>query len=329
MKKIIPMMTPPITTYPSIANVLSLLWSRKEQIMPWFSDHFIQLVVRPSHENTFGDFYDHADLDNFYRILYGLPGLGWMRVNRDTAVFPAFTDYIEYLINGDYCLEACLDRYYFKFSKNFGKDHFIHSTLIYGYDDEAREVYIADFFSNSKYEHQVVSYDEVNQAMNNDGIINLFKAWDDSYKFNRKLMKKYFEDYLNSTDSFNRYFSSNKHYNNDALFGLAYYDYLLKRFMEDDYIDFRMYHLLFDHKQLMKNRLEYLATQQIYSDEQMNELREKNDVLIEESMNLRGCVLKYMMRPSEKMRENIANRLMELKKLDKVFTEAVISGLAE
>lgn len=52
--------------------------------MPWLSDHFIQLIVRLSHEHTNGDFYDHADIDNFYRILYGAPGLGWMRAKQRT-----------------------------------------------------------------------------------------------------------------------------------------------------------------------------------------------------------------------------------------------------
>ena len=63
MRMFLTMTDPPITTYPSIANILSLLWDRKDNIMPWFVDHFIQLVVRPNHEDTFGDFYDHADLD--------------------------------------------------------------------------------------------------------------------------------------------------------------------------------------------------------------------------------------------------------------------------
>lgn len=74
MKNTINLADPPITTYPSIANVLSLLWREPDAIMPWLSGHFIQLIVRSSHEHIYGDFYDHADIDNFYRILYGAPG---------------------------------------------------------------------------------------------------------------------------------------------------------------------------------------------------------------------------------------------------------------
>ena len=87
MKKIIDLSTPPITTYPSIAYILALKWKDKETIMPWLSDHFIQIVVRPEHAFTWGDFYDHADLDNFFSKIFGLPGLGWMRANKTVAHF--------------------------------------------------------------------------------------------------------------------------------------------------------------------------------------------------------------------------------------------------
>lgn len=325
MKKIIPLAEPPITTYPSIANVLSLLWNQKEKIIPWFSDHFIQLIVRPYHENTYGDFYDHADLDNYFSILYGAPGLGWMRTNSDCAYFDVFTDYIEYQINNGYCVEACLDRYYFKFTKFYKREHYIHSSFIFGYDREQNEIYIADFWTAGKYEKKVVSYEEINASMKNNYIINLFREYEVNYVIDKQLMKTYFLDYYHSRDSFSKYKYSNREYNKGVIYGLEYYDYLLKNLKENQIADIRMYHILYDHKILMKYRLEYLMTLDEYDTEKLQELMNKNESLISESLDLRNCIIKYCISFSDKLLNKIKVKIEHLKNLDKEFVKDILS----
>lgn len=327
MKKIIPLTTPPITSYPAIANILSMMWSRKDMIMPWLCDHFIQLVVRPNHKYTFGDFYDHADIDNYICTIFTLPGLDWMRTNSETANFNIFTEYIEYQINNNYCLEPCLDRFYFKFSEEYNRNHYIHSTFIYGYDSDLQEIYIADFFSNGRYEHKIVSYNEINRSMNNAAIINLYKAYDDKYNFNEQLMRKFFEDYLCSKDSFSRFESSSKEYNQGVLFGLKYYDYLLEKYNKNDLYDTRLFHVLLDHKTLMKYRLEYLLSLDKFDFKEVNALIDKNNKLIKDSMILRNCVLKYHLKPSVHAYERLETRINDLKKNDHDFVIDILSML--
>lgn len=72
------------------------------------SDRFIQLVIRLNFELTNADFYDHADLDNHFILIYGCPLLGWMRNNQTTANFVKFTDYIEYQVNHGYYVEPTI-----------------------------------------------------------------------------------------------------------------------------------------------------------------------------------------------------------------------------
>ena len=324
MKKIISLEQPPITSYPSIAKILSLMWEQKEAIMPWFSDHFIQLIVRPSHEHTLGDYYDHADIDTYYRIVYGLPGLGWMRSNGETAQYIKFTDYIEFQINNNYCLEDCLDRYYFKFSECYKSEHYIHSTFIFGYDNERKEVYIVDFFDDGKYDKKIVSYDEINESMNNDWIINLFKKWNDSYEFDEQLMNLYFNDYLNSCDSFNRFRFSNKSYNKDVIYGLEYYDFSQK-LIDNDFIDVRMFHILVDHKVLMKYILDYLDSIGLYKNEKIEKLKAMNEDLIRKSTSLRNSVIKYTISPKSSLLCHIDNEIKLLKQLDFEFVNAILN----
>ena len=332
MRMFLTMTDPPITTYPSIANILSLLWDRKDNIMPWFVDHFIQLVVRPNHEDTFGDFYDHADIDTYYRTIFGLPGLGWMRVNSETVHYDVFSDYVEKQVNNGYALEACLDRYYFPFAENYQQYHKKHSSFIYGYDNDKDEIYIADFFSDNiysgaLYERKVITYKQLNDSMNNDGIINLMKAWDDHYDVNFKLMRKGFDDYLNSTDSMFRFEFSNKDYNHGAIFGLAYYDYLADSFAEKSFLDTRMFHILYDHKKMMSLRLECLEKMHVFDGETIAELKSMNDLLTEETRVLRDAVFKYQIRESDKLKERILNRISKLKDMDKQFVIAMLNAM--
>ena len=44
--KILPTAAPPITSFPLIANMLSILWLDKNKTLPWICDRFIQLVAR-------------------------------------------------------------------------------------------------------------------------------------------------------------------------------------------------------------------------------------------------------------------------------------------
>ncbi len=332
MRKVLLMTQPPVTTYPEIANILSLLWDRKERIIPWFSDHFVQLVVRPDNPYTYGDYYDHADLDNYFSIIYGMSGLGWMRNNIETMPCERFTDYAEFAINNGYGLQACLDRYYISFTENYLKDHIYHATFIYGYDNEKREMYAADFWNGGRYEHITISYDEINASMNNDGIINMFKSYDAEYEIDLKLMKRYFEDYYYSRDSFGLYAASNKDYNRTAIFGLAYYDYVLslaEKSKAEDYLDIRLFHLLYDHKVLMQIRMDYLKSLALFDDVKMEELIKETNEILDLTLKLRNKVIKFNYNHSAKTLENINSMLNELKKADTDFTAEVLAILKD
>lgn len=326
MKLIVSTEVPPITSYPAIANILSLLWTRKENVIPWFSDHFIQLMIRPYNEYSKADFYDHADVDNYYSTLFGCPGLDWMRNNVVTAGFDRFSKYVEYQIKQGFCLEPCLDRYYFEFSKSYQKEHFIHSTFVYGFDDIKQQIYIADFFEGGKYEKRIISYSEIDESIRgNNGIINLYRCADDEYTFNYNMMKLYLNDYINSRDSLHKFeFSSSKR-NQNALFGIAYYDYIVDNECSAiDFIDVRPFHILTDHKKMMKIRLDYLSKINILNEEAAHELSLENDKLLNETNILKNLVIKYNITKKNKILENIKNKCLDLKEADYIFVNDLL-----
>ena len=87
MKICLPVEQPPITSFPTIANTLSILWGHKEKVLPWLSDRLIQLVVRPNYDLVNTDFYDHADIDN-YDLLFFVKMFSLFSPSK----FPVFTE---------------------------------------------------------------------------------------------------------------------------------------------------------------------------------------------------------------------------------------------
>lgn len=287
------------------------------------SDHYIQLMIRPHHILTKSDFYDEADTDNFIIPGHSCPFISWLRNNQTTAHFIHFTEYIEYQIKQGYYLDACLDNFYLSCSEKFNKLHFIHQTFIYGFDSDERQIYISDFYDNGKYARKEVSYDEINKSIENiDYFINLYKYVAFDYKINLKLLKLSIEDYINCRDSLKKFEFSCAAYNKDILYGLDFYNYLIDTFGQEDYIDKRPFHLLYDHKIMMKLRLEYLEKINVFDLEKICRLKTKNEALINESKNLRILVLKYKIKRNDNLLQKIKDRLKSLKESDcELFTD--------
>lgn len=324
MKKKLIVTPPLITSYPAIANVFSILGEHRDKVLPWISNYFIQLIVRPNYSFTQVDFYDHADLNNHYCILWGCPYLNWMRNNIYTANFDKFTDYIEYQINQGFYLEANLDNYYFRISEFYNKNHFIHPTFIYGYNNETKEVNISDFYNGKGYSRQIEDYDSINNSMANDYIINLYKYQDAEYTFNHELMNTYFEDYLYSRDSMKKYSFSYQKYNHDVIYGLECYDYIISNLSENEVWDIRPFHVLYDHKKLMCIRLEYLKNCNEYDYNKINESILISNKIFKKTEILRNMVVKYNLNKDIHLFDRIKEMCEKVKELDRKLFESVL-----
>lgn len=323
MQICLPVEYPPITSFPAIANSLSILWVNKDKTLPWISDRYIQLIIRPHHPLTRSDFYDQADTDNFIISGHGCPFIGWLRNNQTTANFTDFSEYIEYQIKHDYYLDACLDNFYLSCSIHYNKRHYIHQTFIYGFNSEKRQVFVSDFYGDGKYERRTVSYDEINKSIEGiDYFINLYKYNDFDYKINLDLLKLSIEDYIYCRDSFKRFEFSCPSYNRDILYGIDFYNYIIDVFCEEEQIDARPFHILYDHKTMMKIRLDYLMKLNIFDNSKIMGIYRRNDSLLHDSLTLRNFVLKYNLNPNYNLLRNIKEKCASLRKSDyDLFTD--------
>ena len=185
----LPVVYPPITSYPELANIFSIIFTHEEKVIPWISDRFIQLVVREGKEAAVVDFYEHVDIDNYYSLLFGCPFISWLRINSSVIPYDSFSEYVSYCIHHDYYVEPCLDQYYFEFSDCYKKEHFIHSSFINEIDLYSGKARIYDFFNKKKYNNFIISTSSLNNSFNNDYLINLYKFQDADYSWNKELLK--------------------------------------------------------------------------------------------------------------------------------------------
>lgn len=64
-------------------------------------DHLMQLIVSLHHDKKIC-FYDHAEVDNYFKNIYAMLGFSKLRNNADTINISKFTDCIEFLINNEF-----------------------------------------------------------------------------------------------------------------------------------------------------------------------------------------------------------------------------------
>ena len=327
MKKLLPVAYPPITSYTDISAAMIILWARKEKTISWISDHLIQLYA--SNEIIQGSFYDFVNNDNYPRE-GNCPFLQKYTINRDILEMACFSDFIERQINNNYYLNVTLDQYELNCSKYFQKKHKYHITFIYGYDSENELVYIADFYGGQKLTFQTISYSNLNSGFFSVRVKNareweveifLLKYVDNTYDTNIKLLIRFLDDYLNGIDSFLKYTFSFRHKEVLIRYGIEYYDMLLEHCQsvgKNGTLNTTIFHVLFDHKELMRIRLEYLTKIGLILGD--TSLSTDFNNLQEKTLSIRNMVMKYNILKNNNIITRIIIALVELRKIDKNLT---------
>ena len=338
MNKILDLKYPPITTLPGTANMLSILWANKENTMPWFVDHFIQIFAFEKNGNNihghFGSFID--DTANYkHAMQMACPFLTAYRLDRDSIFLQetAFSEYVKYQINRNYYIQVSLNQYYLKPSYNYMKKNFMHTTFIYGYNEKEKTINVSDFYSFNKYINSTISYDELNEAyfshcIKNDDpfwmeIVTLLKYTPYNYKFNVDLFTKSINDYINCEDSFSKYKFDYLFDKSKVVYGLAFYDALVNVLKNDpENLDIKAFHLLYNHKQLFEYRIHYLIEKKYIL--LNNELLEIIDELIIESLKLRNSVIKYRITKDNDLLNYIIKLCSEIKIKDENMNSIIL-----
>lgn len=337
MKKILPCAFPPITSYPLIANMMSVLWTYKENTLPWISDRFIQLIGRKDtipNVSTVGTFYEYET--NYNRPMFlSCPYLYSSRIDRSvlTQNITSFTEFTKKCIDDDYYLHACLDHYYFSDSPIHKKEQYVHPTFIYGYDDTNDQVRIRDFFKE-KYREGMASYTELDQAYENVehqfkfeylNYISIFKYRPVYYKINISKIIYDYEDYINSRDSRNVYREDYIYKTSELAYGLEYYDFL-SNILSSKAIDLRAFHVLVDHKTVQKIRIHYLES--INCIKNIDRVIEAHDTLEKNCVLLRNVAIKAILTKNLEVISKGQQLCQAIKEIDKNFVMLLLASIS-
>lgn len=327
-RKILAITKPPANGYQFYSYPLAIILNHEESY-PWFYSNFIQLAFD---KNIFAP----VPLC-FYMYDYACnPWLNVHRLQRETfsMLDKEIVDFVVDSIDRGYYVYLNVDEYFIPDRGDYQKKHFSHDTLVYGYDLGLRTLKILGFNKVGAYESSEVSFNEFSQSYhyldkieNNCNQIYLYQYNQaGKYDFNAKLVKETLEDYLYSRNTSERFSMIAEPW--DRAYGMESYEYLQKYFQNllanKVHTDIRLLHILWEHKSCMKLRTEYMYENGF--------IENPNDVetakLIEhKAFMVKKLFLKYFLTEKKEIIETVSQLTDEIKELEAVFIEDLISGL--
>ena len=335
---------PMITSYPSTALMIMMLQSDMEKYGAYIANSYVRLVCmdksnklsKMDHELNFEDnqpainpgFFEHPPF-----TVYKIPRF----FVREKYFY--FSDFVRHCIDNEFYIHICLNNAYLECSKDFKKRNRQHPATIYGYDDGT--VCLADFW-DGKYSQSAVSNESVNMSFLANYLkesdnpctdymrdIYLTKLRDKKYEFRTDHLVEDLTDHLNSCDSTKKFCRSYTLGDSILYYGLQCYDIIGKN-LDENPPDIRTFHVLYDHKIMMKYRLDYISTNGILSSEAINKLMPACDDILKKALVLRNGVLKAQMKGDvEKQTENFKSALSAIKDADEMITTKLLEELKQ
>lgn len=341
-KKVLPVHTPIIQHIPANAYLLSII-GEKEDEYEWIMNNFVNLR-----------FNSHTGYDDFYRndMWYNCYYITENRLTKEflDLVFHNPIEMLTTLINADYYMYIFLNE---KHIEKYGlSENFNHNAMIYGYDLDKKEVYIADFFGGNSLSFSTCALDEFCNGYiyqtNAQGYYEY--VWNRAFKvkkgykydFNVHEFLIKLEDYLLSTDLGKaKYFSFDnndveevlyfKQYDGfDYVYGISVYD-AIQNALRKKRIGRRPLHLIYEHKKLMGKRISFLSKKGLLGCNEA-ELVQMCEEMLRLTTMVKNVFLKAEIQGgdfSDERIEFMCNKLDQIKKTDIRFTKMMLDSMAD
>lgn len=265
----------------------------EERFLPWFYQHFVQLIS-DSGESIFRGkwpsiWVDFLEGDDSYREVID-------DVYLDRSVLKGQSDVLGMLVDcleRGHCLIVSLDEHYLPKKASYKTRHYIHPTLIYGHDGDARQFLAVGFDDQRVFSALRFGYDDVlagyasafdadEKSMDYQQLIRLLKPrpFSRDYPFSARRFLAQLKGYVSSSADF--FSAGGYRVSRDLLsiateaerlrFGLSVYDdverCLEKRVRgEEGGITYHSIHLLHEHKRGLHERLRYVMGRYGLADE--------------------------------------------------------------
>ena len=328
MKKVLDIAQPLITSYTDIAGMFSILGTIKNS-SGWIINHFIQLLYMIAKDKSRPYFLD-GTVRRGSLIIDACPFFRHNKVSKEVIAkkWDKFTDFLEEYLSSSYYVFIELNIKFLSIART--PDDFIHQTFIYGYDKNERKVYISDFYNGNAYSREVATYDEINIAFlhSQDNTLHesrndvwCIKVVDEVPKIppNKELIKQSLINFYESSE-----IDINPRQDSVFFFGLSFYEEMIRQMKKNKRIMIAL-HILYDHKMMMRHRIEILNEHGFIDPQNYTLLCLANSELIDRSLILRNLAAKAQFCNIDNGKLVLLSE--ELLAKDKAFTEMLIKSI--
>lgn len=316
MKIVLPIEKKPIIrTYNYLAYVFSILGTN-ENSYNWLCNQYIQLIDDGVNDFTF-----------YLQFLDKIDVLSCEKMSCE-VIKKLGIDYVEYIrisLNNGYYLYTCVDEYYIPQRLAFQKFHYIHDCLIYGIDEEKKELYLIGYDTQDLYRASNASFDQIIQSGFYYSITSIRK--NEKYKSEINLNKIYIDllRYLNILPEI----QIGDFYYESATFGQKT-NSLLKQHIytmctKQAAIDIRYIFLFYEHKNAMLLRISLLQ-KKLHID---NTLVEKYCELVYRAKRLYTIALKYNLKRNQTFLDNALRDIDYIAEKEREVLNKIITTLEE
>lgn len=316
MKLILPFnVEPSIKGYVHYAYPLGIIESNIIKSNNFILNNFIQMVWYESKEYTGFEF-------NFYMPFF----LYWKNFKRehlkDDMLNYYNIDYEKFIkmgLHNKRYVYLCADEYYIPNRSRFNKEHRYHDIIIYGYDDESKEFYVAGYNEKDVYKESKCSYSLMCAA--SPKYIE-FISIDENYKYElqRNKIKKDINDFIHPesmTIQEQKINGDKRIFGNKACMKLLdYLEYIIINNVKCNIIPFYIY---WEHLNLMLKRAKHFNLKE--------DIIKKLICAENEADTLKYSLLKYNIQLDKQILYEVKNIIESCIELEDVSLNMMLSDL--
>lgn len=311
-------------------NALSILDDTAE-FKCWMNNNFIQLII--SEDSTWGAFL----FDN--NIIKDCPWLSSAQLDRN-LVQDDITKFIKSMIDNNVYIWMNIE---VKGISGYNKNANFHDIFIYGYDENTKNIYVADFIHGGHYQRFLLSYRQIHTAYQGMakyedplGICLIWKRKNiypylNQYTESTKMIKESLKGYLSAKYPFSilKYMEIEAQFKN-SFWGIGIYKGLVKYCTAlqrgaVDYSEYKIFDLLYKHKVIMSERIEYIETS--YGIKNLDDEKDLGKLLKKKSLITRNMFLKFLISGKMALLESIKKMLVEMEGWDRILCKNLLEKI--
>ncbi len=339
-QKKIPTQKPIITSYPRYANLISLTCN-DENKLTWFYENLIPLqVYHDGKENILLDFHVGYNVMNLLKFC----PVVWSKTFQRELIDRAYNDVVEFFI---WLIDSGNAVYYLTRTKDIPaynayqgpEDSWNHDIMIHGYDREKELFYCCDFFTEA-YKSVEVSFDNIRKGYYNlETKNNIDWLWG-VVALTSHEKSIYDLKIHNVIDSLNDYVTGSSPIKHNEIvfyaldeeahsFGINVYERVISyaQYIGENGFkaDKRVFHTIYDHKQILLGMIKYLAK---YGNVANGDVHEQNIIsLCDMTLTVRNMILKYNMTGDKSIISRVIDRIRTIKEFEYNAIEALIHDI--